>query len=353
MRAVTRVMVNMWVRRTYRGRPITTVSVKRFRCASRSALRCYPRSFFFWWPILEARAERHNRSAADLLLNPIFRWAFLGQANKLEAIENELTQLDAALGFDKLQALRDQLLQDLGGHALENDAHNRLLSSRAETRAILNFTAQGMTVCPIPRQSGRRTPDLRAIGKLGTVLIEAKYCRQPDKLGEYLFRWWQAQKDVAGEIPWGISLQQRFRWKPVECRKELSAEEISVLRDFWITVFLHPERQASARSGRLCVGYLPAGRLPIAAIPLLEQAAQSEQDRQRIFENIRTMIANAAEQLAPNPNQHQSTLFLLLNLSQDVRFLWRERFEERLEELKQDVAREKGIDVVVDLVDYL
>ena len=70
-----------------RGQPLTNVSVDHFLHEASRHLRDCSRAFWFWWPIIHARAEHHRASAADLLLNPLFRWVFLNRWEKLAAFE--------------------------------------------------------------------------------------------------------------------------------------------------------------------------------------------------------------------------------------------------------------------------
>jgi hypothetical protein len=53
-----------------RGQPLTNVPVDLFIRETSRHLKDYSRAFWFWWPIIHARAEHHRASAADLLLNP-------------------------------------------------------------------------------------------------------------------------------------------------------------------------------------------------------------------------------------------------------------------------------------------
>jgi hypothetical protein len=76
--------------------PIERASVCRFEFLARSNLRPYPKGLSFWWPIIEARARRHSVCAGPLLLNPIFRWAFLGRGDKLKALECDVASFEAA-----------------------------------------------------------------------------------------------------------------------------------------------------------------------------------------------------------------------------------------------------------------
>ena len=330
------------------GQLIERVSVRRFQHSARSNLQPYPKSLFFWWPIIEARARRHSMSAGPLLLNPIFRWAFLGSRSKLEAIESDLVSFEAAVASTGFQKFRDQLCDDLRGIEVENIAHNRLLPAWTEIRAVVRFSREGRTVSLVPRTPDHRTPDLRIDGR-GDV--EVKYIRPPDKLGEYVLRWWKAQKEVGGQLPQQLlpAPHLTFESQPIEARNELSASEIDRLRHFFTQVLLQPAEERSLSGCRISVSYRPERRLPILLIPLPEQALQSQSDREPLFEKIRAILNDAAEQVAGAEGR---TLLLFVNLSPEINFLWPERFAVRMNTLREEFAQ-KGLDVLVDEVGYL
>jgi hypothetical protein len=225
----------------------------------------------------------------------------------------------------------------------------------------LRFTEKGMKIELVARQQGERTPDLRATDTVGCVSsIEAKYIRPPDKLGEYLFRWWQAQKEVAGEIPQGLLPNLKFEWQSVESRKDLSeaesrkdlsAAEIALLDECFSAALLQPSLERHLRSGRIHISYLPDKSLPISPLPLPVQAGYSETEREPLFGKIRKLLSNAGTQLALS--QHQGRIaFLLINLSPDISFLWPERFVDRLDLLRQEFQT-KGLRIEYEEVGYL
>jgi hypothetical protein len=284
-------------------------------------LRDYSRAFWFWWPIIHARAEHHRASAADLLLNPLFRWAFLNRSEKLAAFEEQIASLEIALGTSGLQAFRDQVFEDLKNHSIENHAHNRFLSAMVEVRATLRIARESFSVALISRYQGQRTPDFRVTKGSETFLVEAKCIRPPDKLGEYLLRWWQAQKEVAGEILLGSLPHLRFDWQPIESRSELAQQEINILKDLFVRVLQEPDRLDSINSGRLVVRYFPNRKLPISTKPFPARAVESESNRAGLFQKLRGDVEDASEQLAAEgEGQQPAVLFPALNLSPDIAF---------------------------------
>jgi hypothetical protein len=332
------------------GQPIQMISVCCFQRSARSNLQPYPKALSFWWPIIEARACHHSDSAGPLLLAPIFRWAFLGRRDKLEALESHLVSFEGAVGSRDFQRFRNQLCDDLRGIAIENDAHNRLLSAWTEIRAVLRLSAEVKTVSLIP-PGKKKNADLSIVDKGESYLVEAKYIRPPDKLEDYLFRWWQAQKEVAGNLPpeLGTLPHLKFDWEPIESRDELSKSEIDRLSVFFTEILLHPAKERSLSSRRLTVTYRPDRQLPISLMPLPERALQSQCDREPLFDKLRIIVNKAEKQVAEGQGR---IVFLFLNLSTDITFLWPERFAERFEALRKESAA-KGIDLLFEEVGYL
>lgn len=336
-----------------RGQPLTNVHVDLFLHEASRHLRDCSRAFWFWWPIIHARAEHHRASAADLLLNPLFRWAFLNRSEKLAAFEEQIASLEIALGTSGVQAFRDQVFEDLKNHSIENDTHNRFLSAMVEVRAALRFARESYSVALIPRCQGQRTPDFRVTKDSETFLVEAKYIRSPDKLGEYLLRWWQAQKEVDGEILLDSVSHLRFDWQPIESRFELSQHEIDSLKDLFLRVLQEPDRLDSITSGRLVVRYVPNRKLPISTTPFPARAVESEANRAGLFQKLIRDVEDASEQLAAEgEGQQPAVLFLALNLSPDITFFWPNRFDERLEVLRRE-ALSRGVSILVEEVGYL
>jgi hypothetical protein len=335
------------------GQSLTDVPVDLFLHEANRHLRNCSRAFWFWWPIIHARAEHHSTSAADLLLNPLFRWAFRNRSEKLAAFEAQIALLEIALGTSGVQGFRDQVFKDLKNHSIENDTHNRVLSAMVEVRAALHFARESYRVALIPPGQGRRTPDFRVTKDSETFLVEAKYIRPPNKLGEYLLRWWQAQKEVAGEILLGSLPHLRFDWQPIESRSELSQHEIDILKDLFLRVLQEPDRRDSITSGRLVVSYVPNRKLPISTTPIPAKAVESEANRAGLFQKLRRDVEDASEQLAIQAKgQQPPVLFLALNLSPDITFFWPDHFNERLEVLRQE-ALSRGVSILVQEVGYL
>ena len=254
------------------------------------------------------------------------------------------------IGREEFAGFCMQLRRDVSGHANENQAHNSLLAGWCEMQAALRLASEGKRVSRILRAAGRRTPDLSAITGVVTQLVEVKYIRPPDKLAEYLFRWWEAQRDLAGEIPQGNLPHLKFEWAPLN-RKELSIDEINLLDNFFNKALRHPALDDHLNNGRLNVVYRPSRKLPLSTMSLDAQATINESEREGVFEKLRSVLESARMQLDGYADV-QKLVYLFLNLSPDIAFLWPTRFEDRLEELL-DEFRLRGIEIVVERVSYL
>ena len=329
-----------------------SISVALFKRLSLKNIKKYPGCLHFWWPIIESRAKRYDSSAGDLLMNPVFRWVFLNSSKELEAFENHIKLLKAALGDKQFRTFHEQLLQDIFNHPIENGAHNRLLSAMTEIKAILRFASEGYAITLIPRQKNQRTPDFGADKESQSCMVEVKYIRPPDKLEEYLLRWWQAQKEVAKVIPQGLLPHLKFDWVPIESRYELENEEMASLKDLFKKALQQPEKFSELKIGRLVVRYIPNRKLQAAIEPLPAKAARSEDARKGLFKKLEKSLESALGQLGNSDKVQQRTLFLAINLSTDIRFLWHERFYERFEALCQN-REDRGLTIIVEEVSYI
>ena len=240
----------------------TDIPTKFFTGSVLRNLKRYRRCLEFWWPLIQRRAVFHGETASDLLLNPVFRWAFLKNEKKLGAVENQLEQLCGALGPSEFRWFQDQFVDDLANHPVENDAHNRMLSALVEVKAMLDFAFEGHSITLIHDNKGKRKPDFCAKKDGELRLVEVKYIRPPDKLQEFLFRWWQAQNEVSIDRPLGRLPHLKFEWQPIQSRNELSKTEIGELNKFFTHVFLQSKCPHNLANGRFEVKYIPDRRLP-------------------------------------------------------------------------------------------
>lgn len=312
----------------------------------------YPKCTKFWLPIINSRASHKETTSEDLLLNPIFRWIFLNNSEKLRAFEKQICTLEAALGADKLQEFNKQTLRDISTHPIENYAHNRLLSAMTEIRAISCYFDEGYAISLIPICGRKKTPDFSAEKNSKTYFVEVKYIRPPDKLEEYLFRWWQAKKEIDKNNPLGLLPHVKFEWSPVEFREELSQPEISDLKGFFLEVYHNPELSRELAHGRINIKYLPNRKLPAAIVPIPIKAECSRANRQGLFSKIINTLDYAVKQTSSYSEIGIKIIFLAINLSPDIQFLWHDRFEKELGEICRKYS-DKNIQVRVEEVRYL
>lgn len=312
----------------------------------------YPKCRKFWLPIVNSRASHKKTTSEDLLLNPIFRWIYLNNSEKLRAFEKQISILEAAIGADELQEFNNQILRDISTHPIENYAHNRLLSAMTEISAILRFFDEGYAISLIPICEGKKTPVFSAKKNLKIYFVEVKYIRPPDKLEEYLFRWWQAKKEIDKNNPLGLFPHVKFEWSPIESRKELSQPEISDLKGFFLEVYHNPELSRELVNGRINIKYLPNRKLPAAIVPIPIKAECSRANRQGLFSKIINTLDYAVKQTSSYSEIGIKIIFLAINLSSDIQSLWNDRFEEELGEICREYS-DKNIQVRVEKVGYL
>lgn len=328
------------------------IPIEAFKISTRKNLHNYPICSRFWWPVIEARVKQNKVSADDLLLNPVFRWAFLDRSDKLDAYEDLLGSLEQTLGKIQFHSLHKLLVQDIASHSVENIAHNRLLSAMTEINAIRQFASEGHTITLIPRCDGKKTPDFKADIGLKSILVEVKYIRPPDKLEEYLLRWWQSQKEIDPTIPQGLLPHLKFEWEHVKSRNELSHAEISILKDFFFTVLQQPEQNRELNEGRLVVRYIHDRKLPIVTVPLNVRARYSEAAYEGLFGKIESVLESASCQLGDSKKGQLRTIFLGIILCIDIQFLWPDRYKDRIRDLQQK-SEDRGIHVIIKELGYL
>ncbi len=342
-----------------RSMALTDISTNLFKSSVQCNLQQYPHCLQFWWPLIERRVALHNSTASELLLNPVFRWAFLGNRNKLDLFEIQLDQLCFALGTAQFRRFCDRFIEDTSRHPIENDAHNRMLSAYVEIQAILHFASQGYSIELADDNKANKAgkkPDFCAKKNATLTVVEAKYIRPPDKLLEFLLRWWQAQDEIAVDMPLGPLPYIKFEWEewePVVSRNELSQSEISGLKEFFTRVFLESNHFRSFTGDRLKIKYEPDRKLPISPITIPDQIAHSKKNREGIFPKIEMILENACVQLkSAFGGTYAHFIYLAINKSPDIVFLWQDDFSIRLNRLIEDEQR-KGVEVIYKEVGYL
>jgi len=144
----------------------------------------------------------------------------------------------------------------------------------------------------------------------------------------------------------------KFEWSPVESRKELSQSEIVDLKGFFWGVCHNPGVSRELVNGRINIKYLPNRKLPTAVVPIPIKAECSRANRNGLFAKITNTLDYAVEQTSSYSETGIKIIFLAINLSSDIQFLWNERFEKKMGEICQEYS-DKGIQVIVEKVGYL
>ena len=123
-------------------------------------------------------------------------------------------------------------------------------------------------------------------------------------------------------------------------------------QSFLYNVLQNPGLSQKLAKGRIIVKYLPKRKLPAATVPISVKAASSEANREGLFTKLKRTLDYAASQTSCSSEKDLRMIFLAINLSPDIQFLWHERFQERLGAICQKLS-DKGIQVVVEEVGYL
>ena len=98
--------------------------------------------------------------------------------------------------------------------------------------------------------------------------------------------------------------------------------------------------------------YIPHRKLPPATTPLDIKATNSKETREGIFPKIEATLRKACSQLEIVDEAHARVIYLALNLSPDISFLWPDDFSICLDELTAE-CQSKGVQVIVEKVGYL
>lgn len=334
---------------------IYDISIETFLKTVKRNMDGYGHIHMFWLPIIERRARHHSKPAEDLLLNPIFRWCYLNTRDKLIALEQELSALKEALGCDAFANYQKELMENIVGQPTENRAHNRMLDARAEILGMLHYKNKlNCSIVLEPKQPKRETHDFNVYSDDSNIAVEAKFIRQPDKLGEYLGRWWQAQEETSGTRPIGYSSNRyiKFKWQ-YKNRDELSLSEICEMKNFFRSIFEEPKSCSELSLKRIKITYSPDNKLKPATVPIgaIEENAKHPVDL--LMKKIKRVIEKAQDQLSgAKQNGMQTAYYCLLNRDEFVAFHWGDKLNYEIETLKNEY-KEKGLDIIIENVGYL
>ncbi|MCQ4573780.1 MAG: hypothetical protein NOU37_00820 [Candidatus Brocadiales bacterium] len=308
----------------------------------------------FWLPIIEARAAKHSHSAEDCLLNPIFCWSYLNTKERLGKLEKELKKLEETLTSDDFKDYHNDLAKEMITKALENEVHNRMLDARAEIRGMLHYAESGHSITLEPRQPKIKTPDFNACSSDSNIAVEAKFLRHPDKLREYLMRWWAAAEAISGTRPLGIAPYIKFKWKPINSKNDLNLDEIEKLKQFFRSVFIQHKLNGSLSTGRIQIEYSPDNSLSVSIRPLgtIEQNAKHPVDL--LIKKMRVDIEDRAKDQLKQARESgmQTACYLLVNITSDIEFEWPKNYNSAKQTLKEEYSRQE-LEIVIEEVEYL
>ncbi len=334
----------------YNGKALSQIPTELFLKVTECNLKHYRFCKDFWWPIIEKRATFHTDNAFELLLNHPFRWGFLNNKERLQYFETQLEQLYKAFGQATFEKFRVQVTEDFENHPIENDMHNRMLSLMVEIGAMQCFLSQGYKISPLFPGDGQKQPDFRAEKDGAITAVEVKYIRYPNKLEEFLFRWIEAQREIDPASPFEnlYVVPMRFEFSLSNNRSELNKDEINNLKGFLGSIYQNPSVSKEMKEGRVSIKYNPDGELLLSSIPLDVKKNTSQLLAVPLFDKIAKVLKGAKKQLDSYSEADKKTIYLGLNLTEDIKFLWLEHFEQELEKFQRD-----GIVIIHERYDYL
>jgi hypothetical protein len=307
----------------------------------------------FWMPIIEKRAKLYQDFAEDLLLNPIFRWSYIGIKERLTALERELKDLNDVLGQDAFENYQKIIMDYMAHQKIENLAHDRMFDARAEIRGMLYYDKLGYSIILEPIQSNKKSYDFNATSNNSNIAVEAKFIRHPDKLGIYLMRWWKAQGEVSGIRPLGYFPYIKFKWTELN-RDDLSSGEIEIIKKFFRSVFEEPSFKRELSDGRINIRYSKDNKLPLVTTPLEAIENGAIHPVVLLIGKIQNIIKKAEKEQLANPKAQgrKITCYLLLNLTRDIGFSHEKVFDDKLAELKSEWNR-RGLEIITEEAPYL
>lgn len=301
--------------------------------------------------LLDAISTNGHIIKNDLLTNPIFRWMYLGIADKILSFKNEMDALNNCLGEEQFNTFITTSVLDLRNQKTANAIHNRMLDMRAEILGMLHYFDDGHSITLVPRDPNQRRHDFNAIKMNDQIAVEAKFIRYPDKLGQYLMRWWQAKAEITGARPLGRIPYIKFRWNELD-RNDLNSVELTEINHFFGEVFTNPGTEARLESDRLCISYSPKNGLMPAIAPLAPPTSDPKHPFNKLMSKFNTTILGAIEQLEYARQMGSfPACFMLSNISEVINFHWKNEYEIRKSNLIQSYSSK--VKVFISEVGYL
>ncbi len=175
--------------------------------------------------------------------------------------------------------------------------------------------------------------------------------RYPDKLGQYLMRWWQAKAEISGARPLGRIPYIKFRWNELD-RSDLNSVELTEINHFFGEVFTNPGTKARLESDRICISYSPKNGLMPAIAPLAPPTSDPKHPFNKLMSKFNTTILGAIEQLEDARELgYLPTCFILCNIREDILVYWKNEYEIQKSNLIQSYS--SIAKVLISEVDYL
>lgn len=339
---------------------IYEIDVKTFLKKVQENIKVYNYLNIFWLSIIEKRAKQYQHNyAEDYLLNPIVRWLYLNTGERLTALEQELKNLENILGNNEFPKYQKCIENAIVGISVENEAHNRMLDTRAEIRGMLYYTGLGYMIIleeckQIKKRTNPKTYDFNAISQKSNIAVEAKFIRLPDKLGQYIKRWWQAQAEITECYPLGYFPYTKFRWSVLN-GDDLSLDEIEEIKKFLRSVFEKPDSINKLNHERINISYSPENKPLPATTPL--GAIQEEIKKHPVdllINKLCSTIENAKNKQLADAKAHRKEIacYFLLNLTSEISFAHEDLFREKLKCL-QEKYKQCGLEVICEEANYL
>lgn len=276
---------------------------------------------------------------------------YLGNTDNILFFMNEMDTLNKCLGNEQFKTFITTSVSDLSNQQTANAIHNRMLDMRAEILGMRHYFDNGYSITLILRDPNQRRHDFNAVKKNDRIAIEAKFMRYPDKLGQYLMRWWQAKAEITGERPLGSIPYIKFRWNELD-RNDLNPVELTEINHFFGEVFTNPGTKARLESDRIYISYSPRNGLMPAIAPLAPPTNDPKHPFNKLMSKFNTTILGAIEQLEyARQMGYFPVCFMLSNISEVINFHWKNEYEIRKSNLIQSYSSK--VKVLISEVGYL
>jgi len=262
-------------------------------------------------------------------------------------------RLENILGVEAFGKYQKDLMLDMSGHSIENQAYNRMLEAYSEIHGIFYYHKLGCLISIEPKKPNQKTHDFNAFSDNSNIAVEAKSIRLPDKLEVYLMRWWWAQAEVSGDWLLGPAPQIKFKWGSTG-RDDLTQPEICAIKKFFHSVSEEPDSDKKISSERINISYSPNNELPPALTPLGTIPNNVKHPVDKLKEKMNEIIQGALNQLSSaKAKGKQIACYLEVNIDPRIRFEYNNYFNNTIERLKEYYSRETDLEIIVEERGYL